>query len=711
MLMTGVVTVKPYTFIVYLLIFIINFLIAILSYPIAIRLSAELYKQILKYKKIVQQYRLDEDVIQYIGYCDHFKVIYCLILSLILYLSFTIISSVNGVYMLCLYKDLNKNAYRHYIHTLGTSKLFSKNMGSPLVLKYLTIPTNNYVLYTIEAFKCVGQDSIILFASVFIYQIVCYFQRRNFSLFFFLKIYIIRIIFVIFWNTNVLFPIIQTFNYSTTIKELIMCFYIPFPIFRKLIELFENGLLTGISIALVRVAYRTINIKETSHNNDNLIIREIGIERYEKVQLSIKLFKIFCIGYISTVVLIFVINILECHFIFLFLSFDKNYKVPQFETTQISVGIITGLLGILPTFLYILFLWKLWFYYGKVFGKNKFRFRLEDFDILNSPPADLLNNPHLSKLPNQDRIILIHHTVVIFITSILISGFCSQLLSIRWTAPLTLKPGDYLLTNETGSVLSCDGRLEYSLSYSPISLIDPTPYHNRYGFKGKDCTDSIRFYSPPLESYYITQQISMANISKLVYFDIWLPERSYIHNISGCIQRIVLYGQKIPFPCYLPIENLYSSQADELCYRYYNNNETKFDIDAKNSTCEENRSSCTTNLVAIFRVGCVPDQLCTNPSVNFTIERPVLKGIETSEMCDFNNISNCNSQQIRLMIYEPRDLYFSKDELRGSNSDLCLFSAVCHYSLWIPILASIGILSLSLTYAVTSLVLIHRYLT
>ena len=622
---------ERYTFIIYLLIFILNFLIASLSYPIALRLSAELYKQILKYKRLVQLYKFDVDAAQYLGYYDHFKVIYCLILSLLLYLTFTIISSVNGLYMLCLYDEFKANSYAHNIHTFSTIKLFSNNLGSPLSLTYLEIPTNNYVSYAIEALRCLGQDSIILFAAVFIYQIVCYLQRREFSLCFFIKIYILRLIYIILWNSNILYWIIQAFESSISIeiKEVVACFYLPFPIFRRLIDLLENGLLTGISIALVRVAFRTINIKQLSHDNNYSIINEIGTERYQKVQLAIKLFKVFCIGYLSTVILIFVINFLECHFIFLFASFDKNYKVPQFENTQVSVGIITGLLSLLPTSLYILFLWKLWFFFGKVFRKRKFRFNYEDFNIpLNTQPEDLLNTPHHMKLPNQDKITLIHYIIIVLVTSALISGFCSQFLSIRRTAPLTLKPGDYLLPNETGGVLDCNGWLEYSLSYSPATHLDPTPYHNRQKFKDKACLDSIRFYSLPLEPYYFTQQILIADLSKFAYIYIWLPEGSYIHNVSDCISKITLNGPKIPFPCYIPNDYLYSPQADELCHQYYNYPQ---DVTMLiNKTCEQNQSSCTTDTFAIFSVDCLAPQ-CTNQSISFTIERQELKGMGTNE--------------------------------------------------------------------------------
>ena len=200
----------------------------------------------------------------------------------------------------------------------------------------------------------------------------------------------------------------------------------------------------------------------------------------------------------------------------------------------------------------------------------------------------------------------------------------------------------------------------------------------------------------------------MANVSKLGYIDLWLPGGSYIHNISGCINVMRLTGKIIPFPCYIPTELIYSLQADELCHRYYGTSRN-FSIDIKNKTCEENRSSCTTVLSAITSLDCTIN--CANLSVNLTIERKVFKGIESSKMCNFHNISNCNSNKIVLIIYEPRDLCFSNDEEYGSNKDVCLFSAVCHYSIWVPLLACSGILLFFLTYAIISLVFIHRYLT
>ncbi|KAI6646152.1 hypothetical protein LOD99_9425 [Oopsacas minuta] len=229
------------------------------------------------------------------------------------------------------------------------------------------------------------------------------------------------------------------------------------------------------------------------------------------------MFRIFCIGFITTLFLQLLTSVLECYFIFLFVSFDSNYNENQFLTTQVVIGIFTGLIYLITPLLYILFLWKLWFLFGKVFGKkNKYRYRIEDFKELHITPANLLNTPHHMKLPNEDRIVLCHHIVTILITSLLISGFCSQFLSLRSTTPLSLGPGDFL-TKESRSVFDCDGCLEYSLYYSPITHLDPVPYPNQFTYKNPTCLDSINFYTSPISSYKQEQQVT--NDDVIVTYD------------------------------------------------------------------------------------------------------------------------------------------------------------------------------------------------
>ena len=136
----------------------------------------------------------------------------------------------------------------------------------------------------------------VTICAVFIYQILCYLQRRSFSLNFFIKVFIIRMSFVLIWNSNILFWIIsasfEAFKISKNEQKPILSFYLPFPIFRKSIEFLENCLLTCLSLTLVRVAFRVINFKEIAHMDNHPMNLDIEMEYFQKVLLAIKLFKI-----------------------------------------------------------------------------------------------------------------------------------------------------------------------------------------------------------------------------------------------------------------------------------------------------------------------------------------------------------------------------------------------------------------------------------
>ena len=64
-----------------------------------------------------------------------------------------------------------------------------------------------------------------------------------------------------------------------------------------------------------------------------------------------------------------------------------------------------------------------------------------------------------------------------------------------------------------------------------------------------------------------------------------------------------------------------------------------------------------------------------------------MEGKDSHEICNLRNVSRCNSKQFQLIVNEHSKLYFSKSAPPGSNVHMCLFSAVRHCPLWIPLLA------------------------
>ena len=601
MLLTGVVTLPFYAFIIYTLTYIGKFLIAVVSFPVALRMSAELFKQVLKYKNIVKIYRGDDDSVQYEAYYAHFKIIYCLLLSLIVYITFTIVCSVNATYMLALFHQLGKYSNKHSFRTI-ISFLTNSQKGSFKDINYISIPTNNYVMYCIEAFQGLGENAIIFFAAILIYQIVCYIQKYNFSFWVWIKIFAIRALFVLFSKSNIGFWILNSINYRFSVDQktsgIIYSFFLPFPLLRKSFELFENAMLTVMSFVLLRVAFKTIKLKERENRDNQLMIEEVGQGHIMRVRLAIQLFKIFTVGYFFTTLVNLGTNLLECHFIYLLALLSVNYTLKSFTETQVSIGITAGLLSFLPTLLYIIFLWKLWFYIGSL-RNNPYRYRREDFIAVPTSNVQELNNPHFNKLRHQDRIILAHHLVITSVASLLIAGFCSQFLHIKWAAPLTLRSGDYILMNETQSDLLCEGQLEYSFTYSPTTYLDPVEYTNSIDLKNETCWESIHFYSKPIESDFLEQNIKITNVSDIDYFELWLPAGTYFHNISKSIETLELDFYPSPKPCYIFSANIFTLLPDRFCYEYKNEVQNNPIVTYINETiCNENNTRCITeNLI------------------------------------------------------------------------------------------------------------------
>ena len=715
MLLTGVVSLPSYAFIIYLLIYVGKFLIAVVSFPVALRLSAELFKQVLKYRNIVRTYRDDDDVGQYRAYYTHFKIVYCLLLSLIVYITFTVVSCANATYMLALAYELGKYSYEHTMRTIVYFLTHNNNEGifnNRFI--FISLPTNNYVMYSIAAFRGLGENAIMLFAAILIYQIVCYIQKYNFSFWFWVKLFSIRAVFILFSKLNFVFWILTSitdhFSVNPLTSDKINAFFLPFPLLRKSFELFENVILTVMSFVLMRVAFKTIKIKEIENRENQLIVEEVGWDNINKVGIAIRLFKIFTVGYFFTALVMLVVNFLECHFIYLLASLSANYNSDSFTETEVSIGIIAGILSFLPTLLYIIFLWKLWFYLGSFLRKNPYRYRREDFYDLSTLNAPKLDSPHFTKLPNQDRIILAHHLLISLITSLLVAGLCSQFLHIRWAAPLTLQPGDYVFMNETKSDLSCDGKLEYSLTYAPTTHLDPIPFTNRINLENETCFESILFYSKPLESFYFDQTVNIANISDTYYIDLWLPNGTSFQYISSCVGKMRVIVRTTPYPCYILPERIYTLLPDKLCYKYQEslNSNGLPPLNINNSICKVDESLCKTAGVGISSID-VSTEHCINESIELRLKRVVYRGGNSSVMCTLRNISYCDPGNIQLITHKPKNLYYPKKARSGINMNACQFSAICYYNTWIPIIASVCIFLLTLFYGIGTIIIIHRY--
>ena len=115
------------------------------------------------------------------------------------------------------------------------------------------------------------------------------------------------------------------------------------------------------------------------------------------------------------------------------------------------------------------------------------------------------------------------------------------------------------------------------------------------------------------------------------------------------LPKITMAGNAVPFPCYIPSENIYTSQADELCHHYAHNftGLPDYDMVVNNSVCNENRTICSTMGDAIFSMD-LTNTLCGNRSIHFFINRTVMEGKDSNEICNLRNVSRCNSKQFQI---------------------------------------------------------------
>ena len=126
----------------------INILISLLMLPINIRLAAQLIMQVFKYRYILKRVAegdVDTKVMR--GYYDHFRVIMCIILFMI---GFNVFNIITTVYFLVYFVKSDWGFHPWYI-------------------------------YIAEGLYRAFEDGIILFAATIFYQITCYFQEKKFQ--------------------------------------------------------------------------------------------------------------------------------------------------------------------------------------------------------------------------------------------------------------------------------------------------------------------------------------------------------------------------------------------------------------------------------------------------------------------------------------------------------------------------------------------------
>ena len=498
----------------------INILISLLMLPINIRLAAQLIMQVFKYRYILKRVAegdVDTKVMR--GYYDHFRVVMCIILFMIGFNVFNVISS---VYFLVYFVKSDWGFHPWYI-------------------------------YIAEALYAIFQDGIILFAITMLYQITCYFEEKTFR-------FKIVCIFALFRSIYILVQL-------GVINNLILNEYTP--------DLFETFGLTEVIIlfglyaisgfyslesfvrfpfvfSFIRVSQRVVKTYINQFNTDlNTQFLDRG-HYVDKIQASM-LFQIAGWGTIFvsffTSVNIFGQYLLAS--IFITLTFFRVNFIGTITNVLVFITLtIIQIATTLPVILYSIFLIALWLYF-----RYKTKAKYSGYSS---------NDPKIIKLIHNNY----KYVVTVLLISLLFTCFFAPLLTEKWKQIFQVKSGDYYIMNQTdlGDKLNSCHKDHLSISvfnnpYSPNAPIQDCQNITIYAAK---FIQPLRIQNKTYT--YVYQGNPYIDIFSEVQF--WIPKDSVLiasvdssNEVTNSVKYLPYMSIETVDPCYVGyLSNTFSNQ-------------------------------------------------------------------------------------------------------------------------------------------------------
>ena len=521
----------------------INILISLLMLPINIRLAAQLIMQVFKYRYILKRVAegdVDTKVMR--GYYDHFKVVMCIILFMIGYNVFNVISS---VYFLVYFVKSDWGFHPWYI-------------------------------YIAQGLYAAFQDGIILFAITLFYQVTCYFEEKAFRFQIVCFLALLRSIYIL----------VQV----GVINNLILNKYTPdlfgtFDLTTRII-LFGLYTLSGLYLlepfvrfpfvfSFIRVSQRVV--KTYIHQfNTNLNTQFLDRSHYvDKIQASM-LFQIAGWGTIS-VSFFTSVNIFG-QYVLASMLITYEFLAANSFSTIIDVIILIALTIVqivttLPVILYSIFLIALWLYFRYKTKAKYSGYSSNDPKILeiihnNDDTRETTTNQdslHTTYYKPKNTIIISVYVVTVLLISLLFACFFAPLLTEKWKHIIQMKSGDYYILDKTDlgdNLNSCHkDHLSISVFNNPYSPNTPI----------QDCQNSTIYatkFIQPLriqnKTYtYVYQDNPNSDTS---FSQFWIPKDSVLiaslHSLYEVMNITYLPYMAIETvdPCYVGFLSVFRNQ-------------------------------------------------------------------------------------------------------------------------------------------------------
>ena len=395
--------------------FLLNIGISLIMLPINIRLAGQLVMQVFKYRYICNHVAtLDEDNKVMTGYYNHFRSVMCIIICMVGFNVFNIISEV--LFLIKFFKWEWREVWWYWWVAEGLCAAF--------------------------------EESVILYAVVMLYQIACYFQGQRFRFLMITIVIVLR-----FLYTSILTGFVL--NYLLVAPKIALSWnnpvfsvlYILLPPVSGIIIL-EFSLRFPMLFSFIRSTQRVVSKYINEFLND-MNTNDLDRQHFVDKVLAGKLFQIAGWGTISVSFMTSLIYVLQCFMVFYFLFLASLTSINVLRFIVVSLFTIIQVFTILPSILYCIFLIMLWLYFRDKTKVKYSGYRSDDPEIL-----ELIHRPNHNELSNQDKF---HYTyykrkytvmnttyvLCIVVISLLFAGFFAPVLEKKWTWDISLQPGDY----------------------------------------------------------------------------------------------------------------------------------------------------------------------------------------------------------------------------------------------------------------------------
>ena len=518
--------------------FLINILVSLVMLPINIRLAAQLIMQVFKYRYIVKHVAiLDYDNQVMTGYYQHFQTIMCIILCMV---GFNVFNVLSAVYFL---------AY-----------IYKSDWGDQLWFRWI-----------LEGVCFAFQECIILFAVSMLHQIACYFRRKKFTFVIITIVILLRFLFVAVQTgivDNLIFRSWAHISMSTH-------------------EWIISPLIFGIIETIIRVPMVITVIRVTQKEVSNYIKKfreDLNTEYLDEMHYADKinagkLLQIAGWGTISVSILssisilfqyivIFAIWLESIvSLIYFIYSVDPIHNIlnPVYSMVYSALIfillILIQIITMLPSILYLIFLIVLWLYFRSKTRVKYSGYSTNDLSAIKLMEKRMKNKElftnqdslHHTYYAHKNNIIFASYVIIIVVISLIFSISSYPLFNEKWKEIIRLKQGDYYQIN--GSKLNS---MDCPNSQIYTEILENRDLTQVYVNKSINCSENIYIanYTEPRQiEHNIYRRNTVSTISTYIntsspLFQIWIPKNSTLFASTYRKKNTLELIFKTDFPCY-----------------------------------------------------------------------------------------------------------------------------------------------------------------